>query len=58
MMARRLAMRATPMASTMVTARGQPFRNRADRERDRSHEHLDDFLAPRDTDGESDRRQA
>ena len=36
---------------------GQPLGNRADRERDGGHEHLDGLFAPRDTDDKGGRRQ-
>ena len=56
--ARRRAIRATPMASVIVTAAGQPLRDGADRQRDRGGEHLDRVLPPQqDPDGEGDRGQ-
>ena len=50
MIARRAAMRPTPMASTIGDRRGQPLGNRADGERNGGHKHLDRPFAPPEPD--------
>ena len=56
MMARRLAMRETPIARVTVSAAGRPSGMAADRQGDGRHERIDHRLAAQQADAEGERR--